>query len=289
MADPVSNFPYFTMDEEHLRRISSFPPLVSPFGNYNSNSAIQVILNQRVGAVKTDMPLLFFGEQGDHKSAVLTGEGIWKWRLREFSEFNTTEAVSTLLLKTVQYLASTEKKTPFRIFFKNAYNENEPVVMDAEFYNETGELVNTNEATITISDENKNKYPFTFSRTGKSYTLQAGYLPVGSYSFTASTVSGSKTFTETGNFMVTALQAELTETIANHQLLAALSDKTGGRFFLPSKISDIVASIKGKEDIRSVSYTQKRLDEVINLKLIFSLIVILLSAEWFMRKRSGGY
>ncbi|MDQ3050926.1 MAG: hypothetical protein M3Q95_08590 [Bacteroidota bacterium] len=288
-AEPANDFSFFTLEEEYLRRIRSFPPLISPFGTYNREREIGVLMNQRIGPVKTNMPLLYFGTIGEQKTAVFTGEGIWKWRLREHYEFNNTEAVTALLTKTIQYLATTEKKTPFRIFYKNAYNENEPVVMDAEFYNESGELVNVNEARITITDGNKNNYPFTFSRTGKSYSLEAGYLPVGSYSFTATTVSGKNTYTENGNFTISALQVELTETIADHQLLSALSDKTGGKFFLRNSMSQIAQDIKNKEDIRSVSYSQKRLDEVINLKLIFSLILLLLTIEWFMRKRSGGY
>ncbi len=289
MAEPATDFPYFTMEEEHLRRIRSFPPLVSPFGDYSIVGPVQVLLYQRIGSVKTDMPLLLFNEQNEQKTAVLAGEGIWKWKLREYSDFNSSEGVTALLTKTIQYLATTEKKKPFRVFFKNSYSENEPVIMDAEFYNESGEPVNTNEATITILDENSNKYPFTFSRTGKAYTLQAGYLPVGSYSFTASTVAGNKSHIETGNFTVNALQAELTETIANHQLLNALSEKTGGRFFLPASIRNLATAIKERDDIRPVSFTQKKLDEVINLKWVFALLLFILSIEWFMRKRNGGY
>lgn len=289
LAEASKDFSLFTLEEEEYRRISSFPPLVSPFGNYNSNREVQSLLSQRIGSVKTGMSLLYFSNSGDQKIAVLAGEGIWKWKLREHYEYGSSESVTVLLTKTIQYLATTEKKTPFRIFYKNSYNENEPVSLDAEFYNESGELVNTNEARITITDENKNNYPFTFSRAGKAYTLDAGFLPVGSYNFTASTISGKSTYTETGSFTISALQAELTETIANHQLLSALSEKTGGKFFSMSSFGGIAGELKKKEDIRSVSYSQKRLDEVINLKLIFTLILLLLTIEWFMRKRSGGY
>ena len=289
MAEPQVNFSYFTMEEEHLNRIKNFPPLVCPFGDYLIRGPVQVLLHQKLGSVKTDMPLLLFNEQSEQKTAVLAGEGVWKWKLREFADFGTSEAVTSLLTKSIQYLASTERKKPFRVFFKNSYSENEPVTMDAEFYNESGEPVNTNEATITIQDESNNKYPFTFSRTGKTYSLQAGYLPVGSYSFTANTVSGNKSHIETGNFTVSALQAELTESIANHQLLLALSEKTGGRFFLPGNLSSLAEAIRAREDIKPVSYTQKKLDEVINLKWVFALLVLLLSMEWFMRKRNGGY
>jgi len=121
LAENAADFTYFSLEEEYLRRIKSFPPLVSPFGNYAANKDVQVLLNQRIGNVKTTMPLLYFGNSEAQKFAVLAGEGIWKWRLREHYEFNSTEAVTALLTKTVQFLATTEKKTPFRVFFKNSF------------------------------------------------------------------------------------------------------------------------------------------------------------------------
>ncbi|HMT29755.1 MAG TPA: hypothetical protein PKD91_10780, partial [Bacteroidia bacterium] len=288
-AEADKDFSLFTMDEENLRKISEFPPLISPFGNYELKGKVYSLLTQKVGSVKTGMPLLAFSVNGDLKSAVLAGEGIWKWKLREFAENGNQDAVSAIVLKTIQYLATREKLTPFRLFFKNTYFENEPVLMDAEFYNESGELVNLSDARITISDENGNNFQFTFSKTDKAYSLNAGYLPVGTYKFTASTISNNKTYSESGNFTISALQAELSETIANHQLLNAISDRTGGKFYLPLNMGDLAKEIQGRKDITSVSYTQKRLDDVINLKWIFTLIIVLLSAEWFMRKRSGSY
>ena len=91
------------------------------------------------------------------------------------------------------------------------------------------------------------------------------------------------------SFTVTALQAQLAETIANHQVLASLAAKTGGEFYTGTTIKDIAKSIKSRADIKAVSYEQKRLDDVINLKWIFGLIMLLLSLEWFFRKRSGSY
>jgi len=288
-ADADKDFSLFTMEVEHLRRLSELPPLIGPFGNYESVGKVYTLLSQRVGAVKTGMPLLAFSVNGEMKTGVLGGEGLWKWKLREFAENGTNEAVSAVLIKTVQYLATREKQTPFRLFFKNTYFENEPLLMDAEFYNESGELVNLSDVKITLSDENGNNYPFVFSKTDKAYSMNAGYLPVGTYKFTATTVSNNKTFTESGSFTISSLLAELSETIANHQLLNAISDRTGGKFFLPASIAEIAKEIKNRNDIKAVSFTQKRLDDVINLKWIFALIMLLLSVEWFMRKRSGSY
>ncbi|MBL0342052.1 MAG: hypothetical protein IPP71_14670 [Bacteroidetes bacterium] len=288
-ADPQKEFSLFTMEEENLRMLSDFPPLISPFGNYDTKGKVYSLLTQKIGKVKTGMPLLSFSVEGDFKTAVLAGEGLWKWKLREFADHGNSNAVTATLTKTIQYLATREKMTPFRLFYKNTYFENEPLLIDAEFYNESGELVNLSDVKISVTDENDKSFQFVFSKTEKAYTLNAGYLPVGSYKFSASTSNNANTFTESGSFTINALQAEFTETIANHQLLNAISDRTGGKFYHNGKVAEIAKDIKNRNDIKAVSYTQKKLDDVINLKWIFLLIILLLSAEWFLRKRSGAY
>jgi hypothetical protein len=289
LPDPNADFSLFTIDEEHLRRISSFPPLIAPFGNYIVQRNVTAILNQKVGSVKTGIPLMYFSEMGSTKIGVIAGEGIWKWRLSEFAEFSNTEATSSLFMKSVQFLATREKKTPFRLIYKNSYFENEPVVFDSEVYNEAGELINTGEVQITFVNEDGKSFPFTFSRTDKAYSLNAGYLSFGIYKFTASTKIGEKSHTESGTIIINSLQAELSETIANHQLLQSLSNRTGGNFYLSGNLNNLSEELKKRNDIKPVSYTQKKLSDVINLKWIFALLIVLLSAEWFLRKRNGAY
>jgi hypothetical protein len=53
-----------------------------------------------------------------------------------------------------------------------------------------------------------------------------------------------------------------------------------------AQLADI---LKKREDIKSISYTDKRLDDLINLKWLLGLLILLLGAEWFMRKRNGAY
>ena len=43
------------------------------------------------------------------------------------------------------------------------------------------------------------------------------------------------------------------------------------------------------KNIVSVSYTNEKFSDLIGLKWIFFLLLTLLSIEWFVRKRSGGY
>lgn len=288
-AKVESNFPLFTMSEGLAKNFISYPPLTGPFGNYKTTNESYTLFFQQIGQVITQQPLLLFSTGSKHKNGVLGGEGFWKWRLHEFSLTNKHDVTSEILLKTIQYLAMKEKKSPFRLLHKNNFSENEPLIFDAELYNESGELINTPDVKISIYNIQKTAYPYTFSKTERAYTLNAGFFPVGNYSFKASVNSGGKIYSEAGEFSVSALQLEQAESIADHQLLYALSEKSGGKMVYPAAMSELLSLLKSREDIKPVIYTQKKLQDLINLKWVFFLLMGMLSMEWFLRKRSGAY
>jgi hypothetical protein len=142
---------------------------------------------------------------------------------------------------------------------------------------------------LEIINQEKKNFPFTFSKTDKAYTLKAGYLPVGDYTYNASVKVGDKALSSAGIFSVSALQVESNETIANHSLLFSLAKDHGGAMVYPKNLNDLAKMIASRDDIKSVSYEHKQLKDLINLKWVFFLLLTLVSLEWFLRKRSGSY
>ena len=283
------NFSLFTVSDESKRMIENMPPLLAPFGVYKLTGNDYILLEQKIGNVSTQQPLLLFNQSDMRKTAVLCGEGIWRWRMKEYSEKNSQAITNDFIQKIVQYLSVKEKKSPFKIKYKSGYNENEQLVFDAELYNESDQLINTPDVKLTINSRDGKSYPFTFSKTDKAYTLSAGYFPVGSYSFKAETKLGDKIYSQTGQFIVAALQMEQSESVADHQLLNTVAMRSGGKMIRPDQLDELKQLIRDRKDITSVSYTQKELKDLITLKWVFVLIILLLTAEWFLRKRSGGY
>ena len=173
-----------------------------------SNVNVYTLLTQRIGVVNTQQPLLYFMQDGNRKIGVLCGEGIWKWKLSDFEANNKTELSTELITRIVQYLSVKENRSPFRLNAKTNFRENEPLVFDAELYNESDQLVNTPEVRMTITNSSGKQFPFTFNRTDKAYTLNAGLFPVGGYKFKAETKLGDKLYAQNGEFSVSALQLE---------------------------------------------------------------------------------
>jgi hypothetical protein len=284
-----NGFSLFTFSDLLTDKIKEWPPLSSPFGVYILKAGSTSLLNQKIGVINTNQPLMVFSDQGNFKSVVLGGEGLWRWRLADYNSNGNHELSNELILKTVQFLSVKDDKSPFKINVKNAFKENEAVVFDAELYNESGQLTNVPEAKITITDQNKKQFPYVFSRTEKAYTLNIGQFPVGKYTYKAEVKLGDMLFNRSGEFSVNTLQLETVNTVANHQLLNSISVRSAGKMFIDDKYQDLIDGLKKQEDLKPMSFTRKKMEDMVDFTWVFVTLILLVTTEWFIRKRSGGY
>jgi hypothetical protein len=283
------DFTLFTLSDEARAFFPKLPPLQTPFGSFMMSSAANPLLYQRIGMVDTKDPLIVFTEELGRKQGVIAGEGLWKWKLFDYAEHSNHNFFNELVSKMIQYLSVKVDKSLFRVKSRTNFYDNEPVEIEAELYNQSYELINDPEVTLNIVSSDDRKFPFTFTKTAHAYRLDAGVFPVGEYKYEAKTKVGEKIYTATGEFSVTALQVESANTTADHQLLYSLAKKHGGEMVYPSELKKLADLINAREDVKPVSYTEKKLNDLVNLKWVFFLLLGLLTAEWFMRKRNGAY
>ena len=283
------NFSFFNVNKELVPLLKQLPPLKAPFGTYNVSASADVLLNQKIGAVETENPTLYFSKNADQKYGVLIGEGIWRWRLVNYSLEGNHYLIDDLIQKTIQYLSLKEDKKRFRVDYENQFSANESIVMSAQLYNQAYEKVNDSEVTIEITDEDGNTFSYVFGKTNDEYRVNAGSLQVGKYTFKATTSLSGEVFTEEGAFIIKAVQLESINLKANHQLLNTLSRQTNGQLLYPSQIDKLVSILTNRNDIKPISYSHQKLSDLINLKWIFFVLLGLISVEWFIRKRNGAY
>jgi len=283
------DFSLFSVGPEIEQMIPEFPPLQVPFGQYKPGTASQVLLYQKIGSVGTKIPLILFNQGVDRKSATIAGEGIWRWRMANYAKAGNQQAFDELFSKIIQYLAVKEDKSQFRVMLKNNFNENEAIDIDAELYNDSYQLVNDPEVNILITDANKKNFPYAFTRTSNAYYLNAGSLPPGEYSYKATTSFGGKAFLKTGKFSVMSLNVESMSTVANHGLLNNIAARHKGKMVYPNQLDQIEQLLAARDDMKTVVYTQKRYTDLVCLLPVLFLLLALLSAEWFIRKRNGSY
>jgi len=283
-------FAAFSLDPKVVEELPKFNPVTSAFGSFGATALAQVILWKRIGQVDTDQPLLAVGETNGVKTGIFVGEGLWKWRLFDYLQHNNHEIFDELIGKTVQYLSLKEDKRKFRINLdKSIFNENEPVAMGAELYDDNYELTNESDISISIRNKDGKEFNFNFNKLGKAYTLNAGILPTGNYTFKATTSFNGQSLSYEGKFSVRPIELELFETTANHAVLRQLSAQYGGETVFANSLHAIAEKIKANQTVKPVIYQTTKTNPLINLKWIFALLAGLLAAEWFLRRYYGAY
>ncbi|WP_421942618.1 hypothetical protein [Pedobacter sp.] len=286
--DLANGFTNFNLSDGAKKQLSDFDPLLMPFGKLTVNANSTPIFNQRIGKVNTSQPLFFFTNESGLKTGYLMGEGLWRWKLSEAENESQESALNDLIAKTVQYLSVKDDKQRFKIFTsKSAYDENETIQFNGTLYNESYQPVNESEVKLQVKNEAGKYFNYVFSKTENGYQLDAGTMPAGNYSYIANTSLGGQKFTASGSFYVNALIAEYQQTTANHQLLHTISKQSNGKLFMPADLLKIADEILENENIKTISYEDRKYDELINLKWLFGLILVLLTTEWFLRKRNG--
>ena len=284
-----SSFSKFTLNENTLKVIPTLPPLLSPFGKYQLASTADVLYKQQIGAIPTDNPLVLFNEVNGKKIGIICGEGIWRWRLNEFAQNKNYAATDEIIQKSIQFLTVKGDKRRFRVHTtKNIFNANEAIQIDAELYNESYELVNDVDVNCTVKADDGKDYTFTFDKTINAYTLNAGILPIGNYTVNAKVNYKGKLNTATCNFSVRPIIIETLNTQANHKLLQILATQSGGNFYFPNQMQNIENDIEKNDKVKSILYETFSTKPLIDMKWLFSIILLLLISEWFIRKYNGN-
>ncbi len=289
-AYPLYNqsFTAFTTSSILPDFIKEMPPIPVPFANYKLSPSVNVLFYQTIGSVQTTYPLMFYNQTENQKIAVFLGEGLWRWRNYNYMLEQNHEIFNEILSKTVQFLLVKEDKSLFRVTTNTIFNENEAVIFNAELYNQNYELINEPAISLQIKSK-ENAFAYTFSRTFSSYHLDAGRLPVGAYQWHAVVEYGNQKYSKSGYFNIKKLNIEAANLVADHQLMKNIANINHGKMYTPYQLENIEKDIKNNKEIVSVARFIKKQNSLLNSFLILSILLLLLSVEWFFRKWSGGY
>ncbi|MCB0487017.1 MAG: VWA domain-containing protein [Cyclobacteriaceae bacterium] len=284
-----ANFKDFGFSENMNSVFARYPPVNVPFGKFTYPTNANVLLFQRIGRVATDRPFLFTLTQNDQKLAVMTGDGVWRWRMDEFAETQKTEAFDDVFSKLIQYLSTREDRRKFRSFpVQNEFTASEPVEFESQVYNELFEQVYGNKIDINLTNESGEKFEYSYVTSPGNSRYRIGGLGQGVYQFRSSTELNGARETVRGEFLITEQNIESQNLTADFNLLRKWAANTGGRFYKAEDLNQLeqdFSRLKASSRIHS----EESFNPLINLKLVFFLLLTLISLEWFIRKYMGSY
>ncbi|MEI6883324.1 MAG: hypothetical protein WCO02_02455 [Bacteroidota bacterium] len=281
------DFFLFGLDRQTTALVPEFPPLQCPSGTFETGVTSDVLFYQKISNVNTKFPLFMFFDLPSHKTGIIAGENIWRWRIWEYVNKTETRNFDNLICLIAQYLSARNDPSPFRVNFRNRIEEGDPLEFDATLFNPNHELINQPDATLELKNEEGMIYPFTFSRTEKAYYLNAGFFPPGNYSFEARVRTSGAMFKKEGHFSITPLDLEFVNLVADHALLKKLSSRFGGQVISRKDMPKLAGLLKNRSDLKPIIHLQRRYSDLTGEWWMFVLIIVLLFAEWAVRKRNG--
>jgi hypothetical protein len=93
----------------------------------------------------------------------------------------------------------------------------------------------------------------------------------------------------TSTFALTNATYPFVEALANQGVMKQLAEQSNGDFYLLKNYKKALEDISKRKDITTISYAETTFDDLIEYVLIFVLIFLLLSTEWFLRRWFGSY
>ncbi|WP_268224141.1 VWA domain-containing protein [Sinomicrobium oceani] len=278
-----ASYPVFALDDIGF---SQLPPLRVLFGDVAIHHPYETILFQQTEGIATLNPLLLTTENNHKKTALLLGEDLWKWRMQDHLKNGNADQFDKFVSKLVFYLASNKKRDRLETAYETIYDGTSPVVISAQFFDNN--YVFNPEASLHIRVTDKEKstsrnYPMLLR--GNYYEADLSDLEAGAYTFGVR-VDGEN-IQHSGQFRILEFDVEQQYTRANAAALRKLAGHSGGMVSY-QKVSDSLYLTLTRSDLfKPVQKSKEEKVPLVDWRILLFIIILLLSAEWFLRKYRG--
>lgn len=277
-----NSFNAFTLPQRIAVVTDKMPPLTSYTGVIQAAPGSNVLFTQRTPSGPAPAWIM---QQSTVPTAILAGDGIWRWRLYEYKNTDGHEVIDECIRQTVAFLCANNSERQFDVAMqRHIWSDQEPVSLTARLLNASNEQVNTADVQLTITDSAGRKQQYTMERSGTGYSLNTGIHAGGRYNYMAHTSYNGKELSAAGSFVVESIPLELMSTGADFGLLYGLAHEHNGAFTTSRSVTSLYDSILHNNNIKPVILTSSESVPLIDRKWYFIIILALAVAEWLLRK-----
>ena len=243
---------------------------------------------RRVGGSSTSsqtVPLLVQQRYGRGQALALTASDTWRWRMKMDSKSNAHE---TFWRQILRYLVSgapwqTEVRAEHDVYAPDdivrvvadirdkRFNAVSDARASARVIKPSGATVDVPLRFTTLNDAN------TYTGEFKADELGQSRIELVAASNSTGPVSAKS------SILVSDLNREFYGAAQNSDLLKRIAVETGGKYYAPGDLQSLLDDLT----YRRTPYSERVTKELWDMPINFILIIGLLTAEWFMRKRQG--
>jgi len=265
--------------------LPSLPPLLGQFPDLATKPGALTLLVSEGSAAA---PLVVAARAGEGSAVVLNGFPMWRWGLSENETVRT--AAAGFVSGTVRWLVQPRDLAPVTLLTpKPVYESGENVdlrahVLDAQMAPQAGASVHVDVRRVEDPAPVANAVLEPRAGQAGEYAAAMPGLGPGEYEAEATATAGGR---EVGRartrFTVDAYSTEFADVRQDVDFLREIAARSGGRYGGPGDVAAIAQALpRAARDIVVRSEV-----EIWNTTPLFVLFVLVLGAEWLLRKRYG--
>ena len=247
--------------------------------------ATVLLEGKRAGAASPAVPLLAQQKYGRGQTLAFTATDSWRWRMRMDSKSNAHE---TFWRQMLRYLVSGTPKQIEVGAQQDVYVMDDVVHVVADIRDKHYNPVNDARAMARITKPSgvtvEVPLKFTSINDANVYTGEFKADELGSHGIEL--IASSSALGQVGarsNVLVSDLNREYFSAAQNTDLLKRIAAETGGKYYQLNELQSLMDDLT----YRKTPYSERVTKDLWDMPINFFLIVGLLSAEWFLRKREG--
>ena len=241
--------------------------------------------HRTAGSGAQTAPLLVQQRYGRGQTLALTASDTWRWRMRMDAKNNAHE---TFWRQMLRYVVSGTPREVEIGTAKDVYSVDDTVNIVADIRDKRFNPVGDAHATARVTKPSgvTVDVPLKFT-TLNSANVYAGEFKADELGQHRIELVGTSTslgpVSATANVLVSDLNREYYSAAQNSDLLKRIAAETGGKYYTPAETQSLLDDLT----YRQTPYSERVTKDLWDMPVNFMVLVGLLSAEWFLRKREG--
>ncbi len=250
----------------------------------------------KVNGVELNEPLILSRYWQGQKSIAVLGYGIYRWKLmgkaadEAMGNYDTPDVFEIFLNNSFKWLSVSNRNKRFIVkTVEKEYAIGETVEFTGELYDRAYSPIDNAEIKISIPQEGKPDYELIMQGLGNGrYSASVEGLKSGYFVFKAKAQKDGRNVGSTdGFFSVKSISPEYYSLNMNAKLLREIAVRSGGKFYTPENVDEIINDIQNNPKFQSYSITLSHDINLWNKWELLVLAILCFAIEWFLRKRNG--
>jgi hypothetical protein len=229
-------------------------------------------------------PLLYTSSRGENKALVLAAANFGYWHFQLQDDLRRESIFKNFMDHSIRWLVSREDLQKISISpSQKVFTLGDVVEFSGQVFDEFYHPLSEAQVELKIRGDDF-ELDEMINQQGNEYRFQTSGIPSGSYTYQVIAKKTDQLVGQIqGRFVVEQLELELQETRANLSLLREIAASAGGKSWSVKEALEEIPRFRFQEQVQILT-----IEHILwNKWYWLLLLVLLLSAEWFMRKRWG--